>query len=181
MQTETSQTNEAQQLQAAASTQVYNPALDEVLNQLDEEDELASHGVTDDMDYEEDQGEDVVDTKDVVETGDASAEDEPNAHRKRKKKLNQNLVHHSADEDEVVAGSFLEGFTTFLESWDLFDKVFADFQEQTFQLFSRRTNTSVKARNRKIASEQAKQRRMQYRGRREEFGQALAYWRNTSS
>ncbi|ETL97456.1 hypothetical protein L917_05266 [Phytophthora nicotianae] len=175
MQTETSQTNEAQQLQAAASTQVYNPALDEVLNQLDEEDELASHGVTDDMDYKKDLGED------VVETGDASAEDEPNAHRKRKKKLNQNLVHHSADEDEVVAGSFLEGFTTFLESWDLFDKVFAAFQEQTFQLFSRRTNTSVKALNRKIASEQAKQRRMQYRGRREEFGQALAYWRNTSS
>ncbi|ETK84321.1 hypothetical protein L915_10705, partial [Phytophthora nicotianae] len=85
-----------------------------------------------------------------------STEEEPNAHRKRKKKLNQNLVYHSADEDEVVAGSFLEGCPTFLEFWDLFDKVFADFQEQTYQLFSLRTSASMKARNRKIASEQAK-------------------------
>ncbi|ETI44320.1 hypothetical protein F443_10983 [Phytophthora nicotianae P1569] len=85
-----------------------------------------------------------------------STEEEPNAHRKRKKKLNQNLVYHSADEDEVVAGSFLEGCPTFLEFWDLFDNVFADFQEQTYQLFSLRTSASMKARNRKIASEQAK-------------------------
>ncbi|KAE9225810.1 hypothetical protein PF004_g11831 [Phytophthora fragariae] len=141
-------------------------ALAEALNQLDEEDELASHGDTDDLDYvdEEENVDEEEKTSDVESEHDDSFEDtvctkrKPKIHRTQPKKSTA-APSRAPDTSEVeapAAGSFLEGFPIFWLSWKTFDDVFADFQQQTFQLFSCRTSTSIKARNKAILEEQKK-------------------------
>ncbi|KAE9030075.1 hypothetical protein PR001_g11349, partial [Phytophthora rubi] len=141
-------------------------ALAETLNQLDEEDELASHGDTDDLDYvdEEENLDEEEKTSDVESEHDDSFEDtvctkrKPKIHRTQPKK-STDAPSRAPDTSEVeapAAGSFLEGFPIFWPSWKAFDDVFADFQQQTFQLFSCRTSTSIKARNKAILEEQKK-------------------------
>ncbi|KAE9001912.1 hypothetical protein PF005_g14506 [Phytophthora fragariae] len=141
-------------------------ALAEALNQLDEEDELASNGDTDDLDYvdEEENVDEEEKTSDVESEHDDSFEDavcikrKPKIHRTQPKKSTDALS-RAPDTSEVeapAAGSFLEGFPIFWPSWKAFDDVFADFQQQTFQLFSYRTSTSIKARNKAIHEEQKK-------------------------
>ncbi|KAI9982229.1 hypothetical protein PInf_008124 [Phytophthora infestans] len=118
-----------------------NDALAEVLDQLDEEDELASHGHSNDGDYEEDgamedvsseSAESSVNHEEERQT-EFNTEDEPNTH---KMASHLSLAGNFSNlEDMPVAGSFLEGFPVFWNSWDKFYEVFAKFQEATFQLF----------------------------------------------
>jgi hypothetical protein len=69
------------------------------------------------------------------------------------------------DEDvSETAGRFLEDLSLYCATWKSFDKLFSHFQEQTFQIFSCRTSTSVDARNRTISKEQKKAKRSAARG-----------------
>ncbi|KAF4039499.1 hypothetical protein GN244_ATG08330 [Phytophthora infestans] len=139
-----------------------NDALAEVLDQLDEEDELASDGDSNDGDYEEDGALEDVSSESAESSvnheeerhTEFNTQDEPKTH-----KMTSHLClegNFSNSEDMPAAGSFLEGFPVFWSSWDKFYEVFAEFQEATFQLFSCRTSTSVAARNRKFFAEQKK-------------------------
>lgn len=141
-------------------------ALAEALNQLDEEDELASHGDTDDLDYvdEEENVDEEEKTSGVESEHDDSFKNavctkrKPKIHRTQPKKstVAPSRAPDTSEVEAPAAGSFLEGFPIFWPSWKAFDNVFADFQQQTFQLFSCRTSTSIKARNKAILEEQKK-------------------------
>ncbi|KAE9162215.1 hypothetical protein PF005_g30941, partial [Phytophthora fragariae] len=140
-------------------------ALAKALNQLDEEDELASHGVTDNLDYvdeeenvdEEEKTSDVESEHDLFEDA-VCTKRKPKIHRTQPKKstVAPSRAPDTSEVETPAAGRFLEGFPIFWPSWKAFDDVFADFQQQTFQLFSCRTSTSIKARNKAILEEQKK-------------------------
>ncbi|GMF47014.1 unnamed protein product [Phytophthora fragariaefolia] len=141
-------------------------ALTEVLQQIDEEDEEdeeASHGDTEDCDYEEKSSAGDMDTEDQSE----DTEDSPKTKReysrlyvtelsiernyrrtteakpKRNQKRPSRVV---ATEGQTNSGSdpdnesFVEGFPMYWSSWEKFYEAFADFQETTFQQFSSRTS-----------------------------------------
>ncbi|KAE8951702.1 hypothetical protein PR001_g33613, partial [Phytophthora rubi] len=120
-------------------------ALAEALNQLDEEDELASHGVTDNLDYvdeeenvdEEEKTSDVESEHDLFEDA-VCTKRKPKIHRTQPKKstVAPSRAPDTSEVETPAAGRFLEGFPIFWPSWKAFDDVFADFQQQTFQLFS---------------------------------------------
>uniref|UniRef100_H3GIH5 ZSWIM1/3 RNaseH-like domain-containing protein n=1 Tax=Phytophthora ramorum TaxID=164328 RepID=H3GIH5_PHYRM len=152
-------------------------ALAEVMHQFDEEDELASLDDPDDLDYvddgvaDEDEMDEIVDGNEAKvpaarhHDDDSSAQSsddpeiKPKVHRSQRVQPNEDTradATYGVEDGAPVAGSFLEGFPIFWRSWEQFEKVFADFQERTFQLFSCRTSTSVEARNRMIVQEQTK-------------------------
>ncbi|KAE9085460.1 hypothetical protein PF006_g26252 [Phytophthora fragariae] len=119
-------------------------ALAEALNQLDEEDELALHGDTDDLDYVDEEENVEEKTSDVESEHDDSFEDavctkrKPKIHRMQPKKstVAPSRAPDTSEVEAPAAESFLEGFPIFWPSWKAFDDVFADFQQQNFQLFS---------------------------------------------
>ncbi|KAI9990473.1 hypothetical protein PInf_021475 [Phytophthora infestans] len=118
-----------------------NDALAEVLDQLDEEGEVASHGDSNDGDYEEDGAMEDVSSESAASSVNHEEErqkefntkDEPNTH-KMASYLSLD-INFSNSENMPVARSFLEGFPVFWNSWNTFYEVFAEFQEATFQLF----------------------------------------------
>jgi hypothetical protein len=108
----------------------------------------------------------------LIRSSSDDTEDTPDLHRTQTKlKPNRHKIRldnevESGPEEELpeTAGSFLEGSPLYCATWKSFDKTFSDFQEQTFQMFSCRTSTSVDARNRAIAKEQKKANRSATRG-----------------
>ncbi|KAL4099835.1 hypothetical protein PRIC1_007634 [Phytophthora ramorum] len=128
-------------------------ALAEVMHQFDEEDELASLDDTDDLDYVDDGVADEDEMDEIVDGNEARYL--PLAIMMTIQVLSLQMI-PKPNQKYTEVSAFLEGFPIFWRSWEQFEKVFADFQERTFQLFSIRTSISVEARNRMIVQEQTK-------------------------
>ncbi|KAE9291619.1 hypothetical protein PR003_g24984, partial [Phytophthora rubi] len=140
-------------------------ALAEVLQQLDDEDEEASHGDTDDNDYAEDSPAKTR-HRDRVTGAQTTSSIKPGYTKTRPKKyrkINSGRI-AEAKKDDSHAGSnyapeadpeqFLEGLPLVWPSWEEFTAAFTDFQEATFQQFVAHTSTSVAIRNAQIKAAQ---------------------------
>ncbi|KAL3667710.1 hypothetical protein V7S43_007263 [Phytophthora oleae] len=124
-----------------ADAQPVEDAPAEVLQQFDEQDELRSHGDSDDGEY--------VEERDVVKRlCPAVPSSRTSLRTKRAPKSHQRSSKRSVQAPEVSASE--------LESELPVSAVFKPFEEATFQLFSCRTSTSVTARNKQIAAAQKK-------------------------
>ncbi|OWZ22540.1 LOW QUALITY PROTEIN: hypothetical protein PHMEG_0002731 [Phytophthora megakarya] len=131
----------SKQARTATKIHAHADAIAEVFQQPDEEDELQSHGDSDDKDYEE--GQDSVGFSETASV-DADSEGKQNSHRKSNPKLKvtkgSSLVEMTAVSTMRVGasvhGGFLEGFPLFCESWDKFHDAFHKFEESIYQHFS---------------------------------------------
>ncbi|KAE9083947.1 hypothetical protein PF010_g21028 [Phytophthora fragariae] len=147
-----------------ASTEVpvdVDAALAEVLQQLDEEDEEASHGDTDDNDYAKDSPVKArsCDRVTGAQIPSSTKPSDTNTRPKKYPKYNSGRT-AEVEKDDSHAGSgfaseadteqILEGLPLLWSSWEEFTAAFTDFQEATLQQFVSRTSTSVANRNAQI-------------------------------
>ncbi|KAE8985222.1 hypothetical protein PR002_g22701 [Phytophthora rubi] len=143
--------NPDQKLSAEVPVDV-DAALAEVLQQLDEEDEEASHGDTDDNDYAEDSPANTRPRDQVIgaQTPSSTKPSDTKTRPKKYRKSNSGRI-AEVEKDDSHAGSgfaseadteqILEGLPLLWSSWEEFTAAFTDFQEATFQQFVSRTST----------------------------------------
>jgi hypothetical protein len=132
-------------------------ALAEVLQQLDEEDEEASHGDTDDNDYAEDSpSRSERRGRAGVQPPSSTKSRDTKTRPKKYRKTDSGRIGEVEKDDshlrsncavEADAEQLLEGLPLVWLSWKEFTAAFNDFQEATFQQFVARTSTSIATRN----------------------------------
>ncbi|KAE8901383.1 hypothetical protein PF005_g11812 [Phytophthora fragariae] len=149
--------NPDQKLSAEVPVDV-DAVLAEVLQQLDEEDEEASHGDTDDNNYAEDSPANTRPRDRVIgaQTPSSTKPSDPKTRPKKYRKSNSGRI-AEVEKDDSHAGSgfaseadteqIFEGLPLLWSSWEEFTAAFTDSQEATFQQFVSRTSTSVANRN----------------------------------
>ncbi|ETL77429.1 hypothetical protein L917_21627 [Phytophthora nicotianae] len=77
----------------------------------------------------------------------SSSQELPNLHR-----ISPNVYRNYDLRVRQAVPSWFHGFKSTFKSWELFHEAFDAFQEETYQRFTKRTTTSVAARNKQILS-----------------------------